>query len=220
MTREVQLVRPDPTVHPVGRDHSGVAAQQQFELLVRCGLQPSSRFMEIGFDISPAAIKWLDANYAPALPNFKFDLVEVQNARYHPKAADAAAGARFPYGDDSFDFACSFSVFTHMRLPEIEHYLRELCRVLEPGGRGVMTFFAISSEDEVPALREPFVPLGGGVWTTHPELPERAIAFDASLIADAVAAAGLEPVDHFDGAWHAWTTGAHLHKDVYVLSPS
>lgn len=241
MARDISLVRPDPSIHPVGRDHSGVAARQQRALLEQCGVLPSSRLMEIGcgigrlvyelagyldvgsysgFDISPVAIDWLNQNYAPLLPNFHFDLVEVQNARYHPKAGAEPNHARFPYPDQSFDFACSFSVFTHMQLPDIAHYLDELRRVLQPGGHGIMTFFAITAEDDAPSLREPFVPIGEGTWTTHPELPERAIAFDEALILQAIADANLTVADRFAGAWHAWSTDAPLHKDVFVLAPA
>jgi SAM-dependent methyltransferase len=242
MTRNVSLPRPDPKVHPVGRDHSGLAARQQRALLESCGLVPTSDLMEIGcgigrlvyeiggyldagsyygFDISPAAIAWLDEHYAPSLPNFHFDLVEVHNARYHPKSGADAGGVRFPYDDERFDFACSFSVFTHMQMPDIAHYLHELRRVLRPDGRGVMTFFTIDDRDEAPGLTDrPFVPLGDGVWTTHPDLPERAIAFDDDIIEGVIADAGLTTVEQFAGAWHAWTKNAPLHKDVYVLSPA
>jgi SAM-dependent methyltransferase len=242
MARNVTLARPDPSIHPVGKDHSGTAAQRQRELLERCGLRPSSQLLEIGcgigrlvyeiagfldegryagFDISPEAIAWLNENYAPALANFRFDLVEVRNARYRPQADAPAEGVRLPYDADEFDFACAFSVFTHMQLPDIEHYLGELRRVLEPGGRGVMTFFTILAEDTEPRLRAdaPFLQIGDGVWTTSPKLPERAIAFDVALVEAAAGRAGLRTVERFPGTWHRWTENAPLHKDVYVLTP-
>ena len=248
MAREVALIPPDPRVHMVGADHSGLAATMQYKLLVRHGVLPTSNLLEIGcgigrlvyelagyldegtyagFDISPAAIEWLDANYAPLLPNFRFDLVEVNNARYNRVAAEAAETAAFPYPDDTFDAACSFSVFTHMQMSDIRHYLHELRRVLAPGGQGLMTFFAILPEDESPALGDKaFVPLGGGAWTTNPELPERAIAFDQAVIEEAIAEAGLLIARRLVGAWHSWSdtvaddAKARLHKDVYIVTPA
>ena len=58
-----------------------------------------------GFDISPKAIDWLNEQYAPRLPNFRFDLVDARNVRYRPRGADAET-FRFPYPDHHFDVAC------------------------------------------------------------------------------------------------------------------
>lgn len=246
-TSSVELPLPDPTIHPVGKEHSGLAAQQQLRLLRHCGLQPTSNLMEIGcgigrlvhelapyldggtyagFDISPAAIEWLNENYAPLLPGYRFDLVEVHNARYRPRADDSPERARFPYDDDQFDFSCSFSVFTHMQASEIRHYLNELRRVLVPGGRGVMTFFAVNPDDVDPHLdaKRPFLPIGEGAYAVDPELPERAIAFDDALIRSMVADAGLEVADLVPGRWrikNRWERSPEMHhKDAYVLTPA
>jgi SAM-dependent methyltransferase len=248
--RTVELPKPDPSVHIVGANHSGNVGRLQMRLLKYCGLEPSSRIMEIGcgigrlvydlapyldtgayagFDIAPDAIDWLNENYKPLLPNFRFDLVEVHNARYRPGASDSAERTRFPYDDDSFDFSCSFSVFTHMQLPEIAHYLTELRRVLEPGGKGVMTFFAIGDRDlaksEAPALddKRSFEPMGDGVFTISTAVPEKGIAFREELIDSVIADAKLTTIDRFDGSWHKFEhTGPNppFHKDVYVLSPA
>lgn len=271
----------------MGREHSGRTGERQLALLVHFGLRSDSRVLEIGcgigrlvyalapyldegsyagFDIKPAAIRWLDANYAPLLPNFEFRLHDVHNARYRPvkqkpltwrarvrrarrrgfvltakvlaykvltagrrrRPAEPAPRrpsdverTRWPYADESFDLACAFSVFTHMRLAEVAHYLAELRRVLTPGGRGVMTFFAIGAADASPHLGwDPFVPLGDGVsYTTTPELPERAIAFDEGAIRQAIADAGLVVVDVVPGRWRGPvdTLDVAIHKDVFVV---
>jgi SAM-dependent methyltransferase len=242
----VVLPRPDRTVHPVGRDHTGMAARQQLRLLEHCGLQPTSHMLEIGcgigrlvyelaqvidggsyhgFDISPAAIDWLREHYGPSLPAFRFDLVDVTNPRYRPRAGAAPESVRFPYDDDRFDFACAFSVFTHLRLPVIENYLGELARVLAPGGRGVMTFFLIRPGDDRPRLTRgrAFAPMGDGAWTTDADLPEKAIAFEESLVRRAVADAGLVVVDEVVGRWRRpprQPGKPSFHKDVLVLSPA
>ena len=51
-----------------------------------------------------------------------------------------------PFADDSFDFVFLTSVFTHMMPHESAHYLREIGRVLAPGGRCVSTWFLLTDE--------------------------------------------------------------------------
>ncbi len=177
-----------------------------------------------GFDVSESAISWLDEHYQPVLPNFSFDLVAVNNARYAPDGAIDPNVARFPYDDGVFDFAAAFSVFTHMELPEITHYLTELRRVLEPSARAVVTFFAFSPRDTDPILdaERPFVSIGRGRWTISPELPEKGIGFDEPRIIDAVTTAGFEVVTTHEGGWHhtgASRRAAPLGQDAFVLAP-
>ena len=120
------LPPPDTSLHPVG----GVSAERganQMRLLRHWGLQPSSHVLEIGcgvgrlayeladyldaagrysgFDISPKAIGWLNEHYAPRLPNFRFDLVDVRNVRYRPGSDVEATTLEFPYADEQFDVA-------------------------------------------------------------------------------------------------------------------
>ena len=47
----------------------------------------------------------------------------------------------FPYKAKSFDVIFLFSVFTHMLPDEIEHYLKEISRMLKPGGICLTTLF-------------------------------------------------------------------------------
>src|SRR5438309_600885 len=90
-----------------GDRSSGLARRQnQLAMLERYGLRPSSRVLEIGcgvgwlaynlasrlteageyagLDVSELVISWLNSNYASRLPNFRFDLLDVKNARYRP----------------------------------------------------------------------------------------------------------------------------------------
>ena len=101
----------------------------------------------------------------------------MHNARDDPDGGVSAEIVRFPYEADRFNFACAFSIFTHMQLPEIQNYLGELARA-RAGGRGVVTFLLMTERDQNPKRLpdEPFHPIGDGVFTTHPKKPERAIA--------------------------------------------
>ena len=251
--RSVELPAPDPRVHAVGMNHSPAVGTGQLNLLEFYGLQPESDLLEIGcgigrlayalgpwldrgtyagFDISRSAIRWLNRNYAPLLPNFRFDLVDARNARYRARGwrrflrpGRPADQLRFPYDDEWFDFACSFSVFTHMRLPDIRHYLTELARVLRPGGLGLMTYYAITDLDASATLKGfgPFVALGDGAYTATPDLPEQAIGFDHELFLSTVADAGLTAVEAVEGRWHGRNpvvAGPGFDQDFVVLSPA
>jgi SAM-dependent methyltransferase len=244
--RTVELPLPDPQIHPVGVCHTGEAGRKQLRLLEYYGLRPDTDLLEIGcgigrlayalgpwldqgsyagFDIAPPAIDWLNENYAPLLPNFRFDLVDVHNARYRPHTRDKAARAVFPYADDAFDFACSFSVFTHMRMPDIRTYLRELARVLRPGGQGLMTCYVLTEADLGVPLKSfgPFVPIDDGAYSAAPELPERAIGFAHDDFVVAVREAGLDVVHDVRGRWRGPqpdVEGPGHDQDFFVLTPT
>ena len=244
--RAVELPFPDLTIHPVGQCHTGRAGEQQLALLEFYGLRPDSDLLEIGcgigrlayalgpwldegtyagFDIATAAIAWLNDNYGPLLPNFRFDLVEVHNARYRPDTGDPGDQITFPYGDDQFDFACSFSVFTHMRLPDIRNYLSELARVLRSGGMGLMTCYMLTDLDRDVPLKNfgPFVPVGDGAYSAAPDLPERAIGYQHAGFLGEIERAGLRVVVDVEGRWHGRSPvveGPGFDQDFFVLTPA
>lgn len=243
---QARLPLPDSTVHGVGRNMTRLPGRMQLDLLKGCGLLPGTDLLEIGcgigrlvyeladylsegsyagFDISSAAIDWLNARYVPVLPNFRFDLVDATNARYRPEGGGDPTAIRFPYDDKSFDAACSFSVFTHMQLHEVAHYLRELRRVLRPNGAGMMTFFAMTPDDVDPCLAQDrqFVQIADGTYSIDPEVPERAIAYDDELLRATASDAGLAIVDIVRGHWHSFAVPKdrpRVHKDVFILTPA
>ena len=243
--RNIELPRADPSVHTVGKNHSGDVGRNQLALLRHCGLNPRSQMLEVGcgvgrlvyelagfltngsyvgFDISPNAIAWLDENYAPMLPSYRFDLLDVHNSRYHRDGQVAAAQVRWPYDDDQFDFASAFSVFTHMQAPDVANYLAELARVLTADGIGVITCHAVQPDDP-PLLfkgRAPMVRIGEGVYTTSADVPEYAIAFDDALVKQMLDAAGLEIVDYIPARWRRTADAGVpvVGQDTFVVSPA
>lgn len=52
---------------------------------------------------------------------------------------EVADGRALPFEDDSFDHACSISVLEHIEEPGDAEALRELVRVVKPGGRVLVT---------------------------------------------------------------------------------
>lgn len=126
-------------------DQYGMLGEQVDLLDVGCGCGRMARYLPgrpfrsySGFDRHPGMIKWCNAVLAPIDSRFRFQLVSVKSAYVawdgHEGQQDAETLV-FPYPSDSFDSILLASVFTHMPLPEVRHYLRELHRVVRPGGK-------------------------------------------------------------------------------------
>lgn len=97
-----------------------------------------------GFDRHPGMVNWCQQHLASRDPRFAFSLVPVSSVY---SAVDGEQGTlsakqlRFPYPDGAFDSALLASVFTHMPLVEVVHYLSELARVLSSGGVALVSVF-------------------------------------------------------------------------------
>jgi ubiquinone/menaquinone biosynthesis C-methylase UbiE len=66
----------------------------------------------------------------------------VYNAMYNPKGIPQSE-YRLPLEDGSIDAAIAFSLFTHLRQEDAQHYFQELARLLKPGAPALFTFFLI-----------------------------------------------------------------------------
>jgi SAM-dependent methyltransferase len=220
-----ELPLPDPEMHDVGDDDAGRRGPKQLALLQHFGLTPADDVLEVGcglgrlayelatylddratytgFDIAPAAIAWLDAEYAPRLPGFRFDLLDVQSTRYRPDGADSAERVRFPYDDAAFDVACAFEVFMHLSLAGVANYLAEVARVLRPGGLAVVTFMAVYPDETEPRhAGRTFAAIADGVYTRFPDRAAMSMGYDVALIRRLLTDAGLEEVGAIKGHWH------------------
>ncbi len=245
MSRSTALPKWDPSVHGVGWDEEGQRYIKQLALLEHYGLRPSSHILEIGcgigglayelagflddnasyngFDIAPHAVAWLNENYAPLLPNFRFDLLEVENPLYAPGRVLQPHEVRFPYHDAAYDVVVAFEVFMHLPLDGVRNYVREIARVLQPDGLAVLTFNAIWERETEPVLfGRPFVDIGGGVHTRYPEDHGRAMGYKVELLRALFRSAGFEIIDEIEGLWHspfvARPEGRPTHNcDVFVL---
>ena len=94
----------------------------------------------IGFDVMRKHVRWAVEHLSPIAPDYVFSHINVHNDRYNPKGNVAPSRVRFPASDRSVDTACLFSIFTHFYASDIRVYLRELHRVLRPGGLIVATW--------------------------------------------------------------------------------
>jgi SAM-dependent methyltransferase len=162
-------------------------------LEVGCGIgrmaRPLTRYLMgryEGFDIVPAGIRWCEKNITARHPNFHFTLADLRNREYNPGGRQRAAEYRFPYSDAQFDFAILTSVFTHLPFAETDHYLRELARVLAPGSRCLATFFLLNEQSRALLNRGAssidFCYALDRAWTSNPDAPETAIAYEESVL--------------------------------------
>lgn len=148
-----------------------------------------------GFDIVKKGIDWCDERITPKFPNFRFQHSDVYNRHYNPGGQVRACDYRFPFEDDFFDFIFLTSVFTHMVPADLENYLREIARVLKPGGRCLITFL-LRNEESAGLIRAgksdlDFVHEMDGYYTTKPDDPEAAIAYDEMTALQFFGACGL-----------------------------
>jgi SAM-dependent methyltransferase len=175
-----------------------------------------------GVDIHPEAVAWCQRAITPRHPEFRFHRADVASRAYNPHGQASASTYRFPFPDQSFDFIFLASVFTHMLPEEVEHYLREIARLLAPGGLCVESYFLLNDEtrDAVEAGRC-FMSFAfehaSGVCRLHDRsVPEAAVAYEETFVRRIHEQAGLRIRDVRRGRW--WSGEAH-DQDVVTAAP-
>jgi SAM-dependent methyltransferase len=94
----------------------------------------------IGFDVYRPNIDWCVQNILPrAGGRFEFHYLDVYSQTYNPEGMISGKEVVFPAGEGEVDFAFGSSLFTHLLEPDAAHYLREVKRVLAPGGHFLPT---------------------------------------------------------------------------------
>jgi SAM-dependent methyltransferase len=154
-----------------------------------------------GFDILEDGIVWCQENITPVFPNFRFSWTPVSHSHYRPDPSlPKATELKFPYPDESFDFAFAHSVFTHL-LPDVtQHYFDQIARVLRPGGILYATWFLFDVGPSTwthPLATEMQADPSGAFAVLNPTVPELAVAYSEPFVRSALANAGLtvtEPI--------------------------
>lgn len=175
-----------------------------------------------GLDIVEPSIKWCQKTYTPRFRNFHFHFTDIHNKAYNRSGTCQAAQYRFPFNDSSFDLVFLTSVFTHMLPADMENYLREIKRVLKPGGRCLITYFLLNAASlkliEAHASTINFKGELGGCRVDNMEVPEAAVAYDENRIRELYEKykmSILEPVRY--GTWCGWKDGLS-YQDIVVAS--
>ncbi len=104
-----------------------------------------------GLDVQERYVEWAGRHISANHPSFQFVRLDAKNAYYNPDGTEIDEGFALPFEREVFDLACLFSVFTHMLTEDVEKYLKDLHRVLRPGGR---MFLTANLEDGVPDVTD------------------------------------------------------------------
>jgi len=154
-----------------------------------------------GFDAVKQGIDWCQKNIQSKFPHFNFTYVDLNNDLYKSKGIDAA-GYRFAYDDNSFDFAISISVFTHMVEAEVANYLKESDRVLKPGGILFATFFIVPDQYTPEDKGFSFPYDCGNYLLMDKEVRSANVAYRQSFLLDLCRKNGFSVRMQESGYWH------------------
>ena len=202
-----------------------VGARTELEL---AGLKPDHRVLDVGagignlavgllekqhrgsydgVEIKPEAVDWCRRAITSRHPTFRFHHADLSSVAYNPGGRDTPATYRFPFPDRSFDVIFLGSVYTHLLPDEAGNYIREMARVLAPGGFCVASYFLMDDERRasVEAGRSFMsfpIEHSSGLCRLHSaSAPEAAVAFEESFIQRVHGEAGLEIRHIRRGQW-------------------
>jgi ubiquinone/menaquinone biosynthesis C-methylase UbiE len=239
---------PDPDSIFVGDGNfQAVGAEFLGHFIRKGGLLPGNRVLDIGCGIGRMAvpltqyldfakgrycgidpvaggIQWCQQKIASTYTNFEFRHLDIAHKLYNPKGAINGLELTLPYEDRQFDFIIMTSVVTHLPDEEVSAYLREVERVLAPGGRLFMTAFVVDSSAQENPLNKRDARLGfqryddGPCWFV-PELPPlAAVGFDDGFLDSALTRAGLTIRTKSLGHWRG--VPADHYQDLFVAECS
>ncbi len=197
---------------------------------IGCGIGrmavPLTQYLDVGkgrysgLDPVEGGIAWCRRVVTPVYPNFTFQRLDIAHKLYNPQGKISGEALKLPYPERQFDFVIMTSVVTHLPPDEVLVYLREVARMLKPGGRLFMTAFVV---DEIAAAnasgrRDPrlgFVRDGDGPCWHVPEMPPlAAVGFDDGFLDQALEKAGLVVSLKSLGHWRG--QDADHYQDLYV----
>jgi SAM-dependent methyltransferase len=103
-----------------------------------------------GFDVDKQALDWCGANLRSVKNGFVH--MDIYNERFNKKGSVQMDDSfELPLNAASYDIIYSWAVFTHLRLNDIQIYLKEFKRLLHPSGR---VFLTAHLEEGVPPETE------------------------------------------------------------------
>lgn len=212
------------------------------ELLTR-GLRPEHRVLDIGsgignlaigllgdlrggydgVDVHHEAVAWCRQAITPRDPTFRFHHADLASGAYNVGGRLAASTYRFPFPDRSFDFIFLGSVFTHLLPDAVEDYVREIARLLAPGGTCIASYFLLNGDTRAGVdAGHSFMSFGvahaSGACRLHDAaVPEAAVALDEAFVRRIHEEAGLRIRDVRRGGW---ARGEPHHQDVLTVVPA
>jgi SAM-dependent methyltransferase len=241
--RHDPLTPPRRLIRNVGGDFKGVGQKLLQYLVQFAELQPQEAVLDVGcgcgrvaipltsylndrgsyrgFDIDVRAIEWCTRNITPQYPNFQFQVADMYSKRYNPAGKYQASEYQFPYREKSFDCIFLTSVFTHLLPDGMEQYFAEVSRVLNDGGRCLITFFLLNDESQqLIEMGKSSLPFGHGFGEhriSDPDVPERAVAYEEAFVMKAYEKCGLQiqsPIRY--GSWCGRSQGFDYQDIIFA----
>ncbi|MDJ0555859.1 MAG: methyltransferase domain-containing protein [Microcoleaceae cyanobacterium MO_207.B10] len=236
---------PAEYIKTFGEDNSGQFIRMSFKLLgdliQRLGLQPTDHILDVGcnfgkiayalvhylqpsgryegFDIVKNFISWTQQEITTRKPNFNFNWHNIYHPLYNPIGKILVSNFVFPYPDESFNCVCIPHLFTHLQGLEVCHYLDEIYRVLQPGGRCLLICFLVNSESENllaqgKSYQKLIYEMEDGL-TKDIDLPEKGIGFRETFLLKWIEARGFNILEKSYGSWCGRTSS--IREDLLVL---
>jgi SAM-dependent methyltransferase len=157
-----------------------------------------------GFDVVQSGVSWCIKHITAQFPNFNFTYVPLKNDLYTSEGQPANHFI-FPYADNSFDRCVLMSVFTHMSVDEIAHYISEIFRCLKPGGICMATFF-VFDEDTLLRMKNgetdmQFQSDHGHYWLMNDQVIAANICIEQAYLHQLLTASGFCVDRQVNGYW-------------------
>jgi ubiquinone/menaquinone biosynthesis C-methylase UbiE len=135
--------------HAIGDGDFDSIGRTELDLLIEEGLRPTNTLVDLGCGIGRLAvhaIQYLTKGHYVGIEIADTFLVEAERrlrnltqqsscrVKWKKQRTDA-----FDLPDDSVDFLCAFSVFTHLEHEDSHRYLKSALRIVKPGGKFIFS---------------------------------------------------------------------------------
>lgn len=182
----------------------------------------------LGIDVFSDVIDYLNAHYEDK-DNISFNFLPIKSDHYVKEWANKneddqrilQSDARLEIDDNSVACEFSMSVFTHMTEDEIVAALREIGRVVRPGGVLINSWLAVDDETHMSLDKgqaDRTLPYErNGMLYSHQENIRMATAYRTDVISRIHAAAGLGPYRLYKGSWDGTgRSGSPVYQDICI----
>jgi SAM-dependent methyltransferase len=176
-----------------------------------------------GLEIIKRAVDWCRDNISSYYGNFHFTHLDVHNPHYNPRGRLTLQSIALPVGAGSADVVFLASVFTHIGEQDATFYVKQIARMLKPGGQLWSTWFLLDEETKelVRAGKTTFerqnTDLTGDVaHEFRADHPGAAVGFDESFVLSTMVGAGLHPKILSKGKWCARRSPDRYNQDVII----
>ena len=172
----------------------------------------------IGIDVQRESIVWLSKNITRDNPNFKFYHFDAIHELHNPYGLKTTMDCPLPAESRSIDRIGLQSLLTHIFEDEVVHYLKEIARVLKPGGIAYVTFLLYSEEIVSASRINDCTPYGlrfeykyaDGCYINNLQYPTGGVAYTEEAMMRMINRAGLKLTRPFlKGYW----SGYHAQPD-------